>query len=104
LPKAGSCMKNLLRLKNSPTRHSRRNSLPSRASIARGTSGAGWVSAALLIGAAAAFAEGAPALTYVFVCPDKNEYVVRATGAEAWVFRPGGALRLRAAARSVGSA
>jgi hypothetical protein len=47
----------------------------------------GWVSATLLIGAARALPEGAPALTYVFVCPDKNEYVVRAEAAEAWVFR-----------------
>jgi hypothetical protein len=42
-----------------------------------------WVGVTLLTGAATAFAEEASAQTYIFVCPDQTEYVVRATGAEA---------------------
>ena len=34
--------------------------------------------------------------TYVFICPDKTEHVVRANQTEAWIFRPGGSLRLSA--------
>ncbi len=34
--------------------------------------------------------------TYVFVCDDQTHYVVRVTGAEAWVFRPEGTIRLPA--------
>ncbi|MGC2049447.1 MAG: hypothetical protein WA635_12660 [Gallionella sp.] len=34
--------------------------------------------------------------TYVFVCPDKTEYVVRAYATKAWVFRPNGLLQLPA--------
>lgn len=36
--------------------------------------------------------------TFVFMCPDGSDYVVRATGSEAWVFRPGSGLRLKAVA------
>jgi uncharacterized membrane protein len=32
--------------------------------------------------------------TYVFVCPDQTEFVVRANSKEAWVFRPNGSLQL----------
>jgi len=59
---------------------------------------------ALLAGAPWAFAQGAPAQTYVFVCPDKAEYVVRTTGAEAWLLQPGGTRRLPALAGAAGSA
>jgi len=35
--------------------------------------------------------------TFVFVCDDRSQVVVRVTGAEAWVFRPAGTIRLPAA-------
>jgi uncharacterized membrane protein len=35
-------------------------------------------------------------MTYVFVCSDLTEYVVRVNAKEAWVFRPGGSLNLPA--------
>ena len=50
---------------------------------------------ALLGGTGTAYAQEA-STTYVFVCPDQIEYVVRANATEAWVFRPGGSLRLPA--------
>jgi uncharacterized membrane protein len=34
--------------------------------------------------------------TYVFVCPDQTEFVVRAYPTEAWVLRPNGSLKLPA--------
>lgn len=49
----------------------------------------------LLCWAGIASAEEASA-TYVFVCPDQTEYVVRTKATEAWVFRPQGSLRLQA--------
>ena len=48
---------------------------------------------ALLGVAGTAYAQEA-STTYVFVCPGQTEYVVRADGTEAWVFRPGSSLRL----------
>lgn len=41
-------------------------------------------------------AVGGEPSTYVFVCNDDRVYTVRATGAEAWVFRPEGTHRLSA--------
>jgi putative lipoprotein len=55
---------------------------------------------ALLFGAGSACAEE-PSSTYVFLCPDHTEYVVRTTATEAWVFRPGGSLQLPAASANV---
>ena len=49
-------------------------------------------------------AQAKAAKTYVFVCPDRTEFVVRATPTAAWVFRPGGTLRLPAVAGSAGGA
>ncbi|WP_298832366.1 hypothetical protein [uncultured Piscinibacter sp.] len=43
------------------------------------------------------------AATYVFVCPDRTEFVVRTTRAEAWVFHPNGTLKLPAAAGATGN-
>ena len=50
---------------------------------------------ALLGGAGTAYAQDVSS-TYVFICPDQTEYVVRTKSAEAWVFRPGVSLRLTA--------
>jgi len=44
----------------------------------------------------------AAAATYVFVCDEQTAYTVRATGAEAWVFRPEGTLMLPAVPASKG--
>ncbi len=62
-----------------------------------------WLLIALAAGSDCAAEPGSPettlrreGTTYVFVCPDKTAYVVRATSVEAWVFRPEGTLRLPA--------
>lgn len=55
---------------------------------------------ALLSVAGKACAKEASA-TYVFVCPDQTEYVIRANPTEAWVFRPYGSLQLPAISATV---
>ncbi|HHJ17489.1 MAG TPA: hypothetical protein ENJ80_12405 [Gammaproteobacteria bacterium] len=63
----------------------------------------------LLACAGAALAAGpaqavnAATQTYVFVCENQTTNTVRATGAEAWVFRPGGTLRLPSVPGEAGS-
>ena len=51
-----------------------------------------------LLGNAAKASADSSWTTYVFICPEKIEYVVRANETEAWVFLPGGSLRLSAKA------
>ena len=43
------------------------------------------------------------ARTYVFVCDNRSIYTVRATGTEAWIFRPEGSLRLPAVPTETGA-
>ena len=58
----------------------------------------GLVCAAAGVFGAGCGTEAPAAATYVFVCDDRSQVVVRVTGDEAWVFRPAGTIRLPAAA------
>ena len=51
----------------------------------------------------AAAAESEQSKTFVFVCDDGTSYTVQARETEAWVFRPGGSLRLPEVASEEGA-